>query len=166
MLVFGKDGGVGARADLLAAVRWLGESGIEAFSPAQLIAEPRRLGARNPNSTLGDVHRRPDVCELVGQSRDAVRRPRENRPGTVYARRARQGEARSGYVGAQARTYFGSAVLSGVLMRSENPDSGVELVFLDKSAYSTLAGRAAGPLAQCGVAIWLVDEDWSVRTVV
>lgn len=86
-------------------------------------------------------------------------------PGTVYARGEKQGESRFGSVGAQARTYFSNALLSGLLMRTDHPRSSVALAFPGVTTYSALAGRVAQPLADCGVAVWLVSEDGTVETV-
>lgn len=86
-------------------------------------------------------------------------------PGTVYARGPRQGEPRSGSVGSQARAYFASAVLSGVLMRSARPDADIVLAFPEMATYTSLAVRTARPLAECGVAVRLVREDGAVRAV-
>jgi hypothetical protein len=87
-------------------------------------------------------------------------------PTTMYARGARQGTARSGgSLGAQARTYFSNAILSGCLMRSENAEASVVLAFAEVETYCNLAERVGKVLRAAGIDIWLVSEDGSVRDV-
>lgn len=78
-------------------------------------------------------------------------------PSKVYAGGERAGQAKSG-VGAQARTYFGNALLSGLLMRSERDDARVVLAFPAMETFRKLAERIHRPLMQIGIEVWLVSE--------
>jgi hypothetical protein len=83
-------------------------------------------------------------------------------PSSTYARGERKGTAKPASVGAQARTYFSNALLSGVLMRAEGPAARVVLAFPDVPTFSNLGRWVAGPLAAAGIEVWLVSEDGTV----
>ena len=83
-------------------------------------------------------------------------------PGSTYARGERKGEAKSSPPATQARTYFGNALLAGLLMRSESADDRVVLAFPDMATFSNLARRVAAPLAAASVEVWMVSKDGSV----
>lgn len=85
-------------------------------------------------------------------------------PTSTYARGPRQGAVRAaGSLGAQARTYFSSAMLSGCLMRADNPSARIVLAFPDKETFRALALRVAPVLESAGMELWLVSENGSVR---
>lgn len=84
-------------------------------------------------------------------------------PGSTYLRGERKGLAKTTPAGAQARTYFGNALLSGLLMRAEAPGARVVLAFPDVATFSNLAGRVTRPLASAGIEVWLVGADGTVR---
>ena len=83
-------------------------------------------------------------------------------PGSTYARGERKGAAKSTSVAAQARTYFSNALLSGLLMRSEDSNARVVLAFPDVPTFSSLGERVAAPLRAAGVEVWLVRENGEV----
>jgi|NGEPerStandDraft_6_1074524.scaffolds.fasta_scaffold90754_1 hypothetical protein len=83
-------------------------------------------------------------------------------PGSTYARGARKGEAKSSPPATQARTYFGNALLAGLLMRSESTEGRVVLAFPDMATFSNLAQRIAAPLAAASIEVWMVSEDGKV----
>jgi hypothetical protein len=85
-------------------------------------------------------------------------------PAATYARGKRAGQEPTP-APLQARAYFSNALLSGVLMRSENEDDRVALAFPAMETYSALATRCRGPLASAGIELWLVDDSGGVRPV-
>jgi hypothetical protein len=86
-------------------------------------------------------------------------------PSLVYRTGERAGQPKGPAVGAQARTYFGGALLAGLLMRADHPAARVVLAFPDMGAFPSLARRVAGSLLPSGVEIWLVDEAGTVTGV-
>jgi hypothetical protein len=85
-------------------------------------------------------------------------------PTSTYARGSRQGEVRAaGSLGAQARTYFSNALLSGCVMRAENADSRVVIAFPATETYATLARRVGPVLLSAGIELWIVDEEGEVQ---
>lgn len=84
-------------------------------------------------------------------------------PGSTYARGERKGLPKTTPAPAQARAYFSNALLSGLVMRSENSDARVVLAFPDVPTFNNLGTRVATPLAAAGIEIWLVGEDGNVR---
>jgi hypothetical protein len=83
-------------------------------------------------------------------------------PSATYLNGPNEGQKKNFGVGAQARTYFGNAVLTGLLMRSDNVDARVVLVFPALATFQTLARRSAHPLGLAGIEIWLVKENGQV----
>jgi hypothetical protein len=83
-------------------------------------------------------------------------------PGSTYARGTRKGEAKSSPPATQARTYFGNAVLAGLLMRTEITQDRVVLAFPDMATFANLARRVAPPLAAASIEIWMVSADGTV----
>jgi hypothetical protein len=84
-------------------------------------------------------------------------------PTSTYARGDRQGSTRTlGSLGAQARTYFSNALLSGCIMRAKNADARVVLAFPAKETFTTLARRTGPVLLKAGIEVWLVEEDGTV----
>jgi hypothetical protein len=85
-------------------------------------------------------------------------------PTSTFARGSRQGQVRAaGSLGAQARTYFSNALLSGCVMRAENADSRVVIAFPAMETYTTLARRVAPVLLTAGIELWIVDEVGDVQ---
>lgn len=84
-------------------------------------------------------------------------------PDANYRTGPRAGERKPHGVGAQARTYFGNAVLTGLLMRADHPDSTVVLAFPDFETYRTLIARTRSPLVAARIEAWIVGDDGSVR---
>lgn len=85
-------------------------------------------------------------------------------PDAYYRSGPNAGERKPHGVGAQARTYFGNAVLAGLLMRADHPDSEVVLAFPDFETYRTLIGRTRDPLRAARIEAWTVAQDGSVAT--
>jgi hypothetical protein len=83
-------------------------------------------------------------------------------PGSTYARGERKGAAKTGRVGAQARTYFSNALLSGLLMRAEAEGARVALAFPGVPTFENLGRRVVGPLTAAQIEVWLVAEDGTV----
>jgi hypothetical protein len=84
-------------------------------------------------------------------------------PTSTYARGEKQGSVRSaGSLGAQARTYFSNALLSGCLMRAENSGARIVLAFPEVETYHTLAGRVSDVLRTAGIEIWLISQEGGV----
>ena len=79
-------------------------------------------------------------------------------PSATYLNGPNEGQKKNFGVGAQARTYFGNAVLTGLLMRSDNVDARVVLVFPALATFQNLARRSAHPLGLAGIEIWLINE--------
>ena len=86
-------------------------------------------------------------------------------PYATYLNGPSEGQKKHFGVGAQARTYFGNAVLTGLLMRSDNADARVVLVFPALETFRTLARRSAPPLFLAEIEVWLVSEDGQVTHV-
>jgi hypothetical protein len=86
-------------------------------------------------------------------------------PSATYLKGPNEGQKKNFGVGAQARTYFGNAVLTGLLMRSDNSDARVVLVFPALETFRALARRSALPLDRAGIEIWLVDDSGRVVPV-
>lgn len=83
-------------------------------------------------------------------------------PGGTYLRGDRRGQPKNWHVGAQARTYFSNALLSGMLMRGDEQDARVVLAFPDVPTYRSLAQRVAVPLAHARIELWFVAQDGTV----
>ena len=79
-------------------------------------------------------------------------------PSSTYRGGTNEGQKKTFGVGAQARNYFGNAVLTGLLMRSDNSGARVVLAFPTFETFRALARRSGRPLQQAGIEIWLVDE--------
>lgn len=86
-------------------------------------------------------------------------------PSATYLHGASAGEKKRYGAATQARTYFGNALLSGMLMRHKHPTARVTLAFPDVPTFRRLAKRTAGPLHAAGIIVWLVAEDGTVTTV-
>ena len=86
-------------------------------------------------------------------------------PSDRYRTGPNEGQKKSFGVGAQARTYFGNALLAGVLMRSDSPDARVVLAFPAIETFATLARRSILPLTKSGIEVWLVSEQGAVTEV-
>jgi hypothetical protein len=85
-------------------------------------------------------------------------------PTSTYARGERRGQTRNaGSLGAQARTYFSNALLSGCVMRSEDRNARIALAFPAKETFSALAQRVGSVLLDAGIEVWLVEEDGTVE---
>lgn len=84
-------------------------------------------------------------------------------PDATYRSGPRAGERKPHGVGAQARTYFGNALLAGLLMRADHPEASVVLAFPDFETYRTLASRTRPPLAAARIDVWLVGPNGSVQ---
>ena len=82
-------------------------------------------------------------------------------PASTFSRGERAGQTRT-QSGAQARAYFGGAVLTGLLMRAEHEGATVVLAFPDLVTYRNLARRVGPVLDAAHIAIWLVTEQGDV----
>lgn len=83
-------------------------------------------------------------------------------PSTHYARGAKQGEAKTYNQATQGRAYFSNALLSGLLMRADNPDAHVVLAFPAVTTFENLARRVGPTLRKVNIELWLVHEDGHV----
>jgi hypothetical protein len=86
-------------------------------------------------------------------------------PSPTYQRGAAAGEPKRYGAATQGRTYFGNALLSGMLMRTDDPDAGVTLAFPDVPTFRGLAERTAVPLRAAGISVWLVAQDGTMAAV-
>jgi hypothetical protein len=79
-------------------------------------------------------------------------------PSKTYARGEKAGQPKLTPPALQARQYFSNALLSGHLLRSENPTARVVLSFPKLGTFSGLAQRIWRSLYESGVEVWLIDE--------
>ncbi|WCO68934.1 hypothetical protein PO878_09380 [Iamia majanohamensis] len=84
-------------------------------------------------------------------------------PSTRYVRGDKAGQQKTYAPQTQARAYFSHALLSGTLMRAENPSSRVVLAFPAVATYENLARRLSATLHRIGIEVWLVDEAGTVE---
>jgi hypothetical protein len=88
-------------------------------------------------------------------------------PSTIRSRGDGAGEAKSpGALASQARSYVGGAVLTGILMRAENPEARVVIAFPSVTTFMNLATRIRDGLAKIGVELWTIAEDRTVTELV
>ncbi len=86
-------------------------------------------------------------------------------PDSVYKRGERAGAQKgTGAIPTQARSYFGGALLTGLLMRAEHPEAAVAIAFPAFPTYENLRRRTEPTLARIGVEVWLVSEDGRLST--
>jgi hypothetical protein len=83
-------------------------------------------------------------------------------PSEIYEQGAKRGMPNPN-VNVQARHYFADGVLSGLLLRGDNPDDRVVLALPDKPTFSTLATRCAPSFAALGIELWLVSESGRIN---
>lgn len=86
-------------------------------------------------------------------------------PSDRYQSGPNEGQKKNFGVGAQARTYFGNALLAGTLLRSDSPDARVVLAFPAVETFATLARRSILPLTKSNIEVWLVNEQGAVTEV-
>jgi hypothetical protein len=86
-------------------------------------------------------------------------------PGATYARGPRNGDLKTTPAAAQARAYFSSALLSGLIMGAEAPAARIVLAFPDVATYHHLARRVVAPLVAAGIELWLIGEQGTVTDV-
>lgn len=86
-------------------------------------------------------------------------------PSGTYRNGPEMGKQRRYNPATQARTYFGNALLAGLIMRSEHPDASIVLAFPAVPTYEGLCRRTAAPLNLAGVGVWLVAESGAVVPV-
>lgn len=84
-------------------------------------------------------------------------------PSTRSVRGDKAGQQKTHAPPTQARAYFSHALLSGTLMRAENPSSRVVLAFPAVATYENLARRLSATLHRIGIEVWLVDEAGTVE---
>jgi hypothetical protein len=84
-------------------------------------------------------------------------------PSGRYVRGDRAGEKKDNGPSTQARVWFATALMSGHLMRSENPSSRVVLAFPVFQTYESLARRISPSVSVVGIEMWLVSEDGRIR---
>lgn len=171
---------MGAREELLAAARSLGDRGLTAFSPAQLIAEARSLGTTYQDTTLrtfingpmcvnspdhhavqyGDLERiARGLYRLVSGPQGIADTPTEDLEVLI-------GEAPEPPTAHDDEWFWeGNVQASGLVMRSEAADTRVVLAFPDVPTFNNLAVRVAGPLWAAGIEVWLVGPDATVTGV-
>ncbi len=115
---------------------------------------------------VADTHSREHGVDIeAGSHRRLVLVEVKGYPSATYIKGPNEGQKKGFGVGAQARTYFGNAVLTGLLMRSDNSEARVVLVFPDLETFRTPARRSALPLHRAAIEIWLVDESGQVAPV-
>lgn len=140
-----------------ADAEWFGEARIQAAVVRHLAAEGWDITrvastASREHGVDIEAHRgeRKLLVEVKGY------------PAAVYRSGPQAGERKPHGVGAQARAYFGNAVLTGLLMRADNPESDVALVFPDFETYRTLIARTRESLAAARIEAWTVAQDGTV----
>jgi hypothetical protein len=79
-------------------------------------------------------------------------------PSAQFGRGPKAGQSKIYGAAGQARTYYGSAPLAGLLVREDNQTSPVPLAFPALRTHESLARRTTGVLARTDVEVWLVDE--------
>jgi hypothetical protein len=85
-------------------------------------------------------------------------------PTSTYARGPRHGQERAaGSLGAQARTHFSNALLSGCVMRADNVDARIAIAFPAMETYTALARRVRPVLLSAGIELWIVSHGGEVQ---
>lgn len=87
-------------------------------------------------------------------------------PSATYLRGPKEGTRKSTGAPLQARHYFAGALLSGMLMRADQPSARVALALPDVETYRHLAARTSTPLTDAGVEVWLVSSGGTVKMLV
>jgi peptidoglycan/xylan/chitin deacetylase (PgdA/CDA1 family) len=86
-------------------------------------------------------------------------------PSATYVRGPKEGTPKARGAALQARHSFAGALLSGMLMRTDNPSARIILALPDVTTYRTLAARTCSPLTEAGLGLWLVAQDRSVTVL-
>ena len=133
---------------------WFWEGNIQAALVRHLAADGWRI------RRVADTHSREHGID-VEADRNGISLLVEVKgyPSATYRNGPKEGQRKNFGVGAQARNYFGNAVLSGLLMKSDHEGARVVLAFPTQKTFRGLARRAGGPLLNAGIEVWLVDED-------
>ncbi len=139
---------------------WFWEGNVQSAVVSHLVSEGWRI--RSVANTASSEHGVDIEAELNGES---IAIEVKGYPGATYARGPRKGDAKTTGASTQARNYFGNALLSGLLMRTTNPDARVVLAFPRMTTFANLAERVAWPLAAASIEVWLVSEDGTVALV-
>jgi hypothetical protein len=84
-------------------------------------------------------------------------------PSERYVRGPKRGEPKRTQPALQARHWFATALLTGILMKDEHSQARVAIAFPDFETYRRLAERTVGTLGTAGIEVWLVDADGNVR---
>ena len=136
---------------------WFWEGNIQAALVRHLATDGWRI------RRVADTHSREHGIDIEAD-RDGVSLLIEVKgyPSAIYLNGPKEGSKKSFGVGAQARTYFGNAVLAGLLMKSDNEMARVVLAFPTQETFLGLARRSGGPLSKAGIEVWLVDEQGRV----
>jgi hypothetical protein len=139
---------------------WFWEGNVQATLVRHLVNDGWRI------RRVADTHSREHGVDIEAD-RNGVTLLVEVKgyPSATYLKGPNEGQKKNFGVGAQARTYFGNAVLTGLLMRSDNSDARVVLVFPALETFRALARRSALPLDRAGIEIWLVDDSGQVVPV-
>ena len=103
-----------------------------------------------------------------GYDIDAVRNGRrllvevKGFPSDRYTRGPKRGQPKPTSPNVQARHWYASAVLTGLLARDDDPDANVVLAFPAFETYRSLAQRTRASLSTTGINVWLVRRDGTV----
>jgi hypothetical protein len=136
---------------------WFWEGNIQAALVRHLAADGWRI------RRVADTHSREHGVDIeADRSEVSLLIEVKGYPSATYLRGPNEGQKKNFGVGAQARHYFGNAVLTGLLMRSDSVSARVILAFPTFETFRALARRCGKPLRQAGIEIWLVDEQGAV----
>jgi hypothetical protein len=84
-------------------------------------------------------------------------------PQATYAKGERAGQPRRWHPASQARTYFGNALHTALVMRDSLPEAQVALAFPAVPGFVGLLEQVRDSIAELGIRVFLVMPDGSVR---
>ena len=102
----------------------------------------------------------PDIVATSGSRRLAAEV--KGYPQATYESGEKAGEPKKWHPAAQARTYFGNAVHTALVMRDGMPGAEIAIALPDLSGYRTLLGQVRASLADLKIRVFLVGPDGSV----
>lgn len=86
-------------------------------------------------------------------------------PSAYYQRGERKGQPKPTNQPLQARHYFAGALLTGMLLRGDDPQAAVVLAFPAFPTYERLARRVVESATAARIAIWLVDQQGRITAM-
>jgi len=141
--------------------QWFWEGNVQSALVRHLASDGWRI------RRVADTHSREHGIDIEADRNDvSLLIEVKGYPSATYRSGSNKGQKKSFGVATQARNYFGNAVLTGLLMRTDNDGARVVLAFPTQETFRGLARRSAGPLRRAGIEIWLVDEQGRVSEVV